>query len=198
MAFGSTWLAPRIRRFIELYPDIAVSILVDEEELDLTMRAADVAIRMRPPRQPDLVQRHLMTARSHAFAAPEYIASHGMPEKPEDLAEHKLIIYGWDARPPLPDINWLVNAGAPAGREHTPILRLNNVYGISLAIRGGLGIGVLPDYMIADDTSLVRVLPEIEGPSFDMYFVYPEELRNSKRIGVLRDFLIHQISQSRF
>ena len=198
VAFGSMWLAPRIRRFIELYPDISVTLLIVDEHLDLTMRAADVAIRMGPPRQADLVQRHLMTIRSHAYAAPEYLSAHGWPEGPADLDEHQIVIYGQDARPPLPDINWLLDAGVRPGRTRHPILRLNNLYGMSLALRSGLGIGSLPNYMVPEDQSLVIVLPELEGPTIEAYFVYPEELRHSKRITVLRDFLVQHISVSRF
>src|SRR5579883_480449 len=57
VSFGSAWLTPRIREFTDLYPEIQVSLIVDDSELDLSMREADVAIRMSPPRQPDLVQR---------------------------------------------------------------------------------------------------------------------------------------------
>ncbi len=199
VAFGTTWLAPRIRRFIEIYPDIDVTILVDDErELDLTMREADVAIRLRRPRQPDLIQRHLVTVRWHVYASPEYLASHGTPESPDDLDKHLLVVYGESPTAPVPDINWLLNAGATSGRERQPILRLNNTHGIYRAVRSGLGLGALPDYMIADDANLVRVLPDMEGPTIDAFFVYPEELRHSKRIAVFRDFLIHQIAHSRF
>lgn len=64
VAFGSMWLTPRMRDFVDRYPDIQVSLLLDETELDLGMREADVAIRMAPPRQPDLVQRHRSPSRS--------------------------------------------------------------------------------------------------------------------------------------
>ena len=76
-----------------------------------------------------------------------------------------------------------------------PILKLNNIYGIFRATESGLGISALPDYLLPADSNLVRILPELEGPSFDAYFVYPEELRHSKRIAVFRDFLIEEISK---
>ncbi len=204
VAFGSLWLTPRIKNFIDLYPDIQVTILVDDEELDLTMREADVAIRVRPPRQPDLVQRHLVTLRSHCYASRDYLKAHGKPETPEDLDRHRLIVYGQDARPPFPDINWLLTAGAKSGAERQPALRVNNIYGLMLAIRSGLGMGSLPDYVAHDYSSqgygsdLVRVIPSLSSPASEAYFVYPEELRHSKRIAVLRDFLINEIAKSQF
>ena len=62
-------------------------------------------------------------------------------------------------------------------------------------MRSGLGIGSLPDYMIPEDVNLVRVLPDLVGPTIQAYFVYPEELRHSKRIAVFRDFLLQKIAE---
>jgi DNA-binding transcriptional LysR family regulator len=197
VAFGSSWLTPRIQEFLELYPEITLSLLVDDGELDLSMREADVAIRMTPPRQPDLVQRHLLTVRSYAFASPEYLKKHGMPSRAEDLDEHRVIVYGDDARPPAASINWLLEAGAKPGVERRPILKVNNINGIYRAVQSGLGIGAIPNFMAQESSELVRVLPELSGPTIEAYFVYPEELRPSKRIAVFRDFLIRKIAEAR-
>lgn len=192
VAFGSIWLTPRIKEFLERFPDIDVSLVLSDDELDLSMRQADVAIRVRPPTQPDLVQRQLMTVHYRIYAAPEYLKKHGMPKSPDELDDHRLIIYGEDATPPVSNLNWLLELGQ-SKVERRAALRVNNIYGIFRAVRSGLGIGALPDYMSRDAKNLIQVLPELEGPSFDTYFVYPEELRNSKRIGVFRDFLVSRI-----
>jgi DNA-binding transcriptional LysR family regulator len=197
VAFGSSWLTPRIREFLELYPDIQVSMVVDDSELDLSMREADVAIRLTPPRQPDLVQRHLLTVRIHVYAAPDYLKKHGTPQRPEDLDHHRLIVYGDESRAPVSNINWLLEAGVKPGRERRPILQVNNTYGIFRAVASGLGVGALPDYMAVEAPDLVRVLPELTGPPVEAYFVYPEELRTSKRISVFRDFLIRKVNETR-
>ncbi len=102
VALGSTWLTPRMSEFIELYPDVSVDLVLQDRELDLSMREADVAIRMAPPRQPELIQRHLLTVHMHIFAAPSYIKKHGMPQTAEDLDDHKIIVYGEETRPPSP------------------------------------------------------------------------------------------------
>ncbi len=197
VAFGSAWLTPRIKEFLDLYPEITLTLLVDDGELDLSMREADVAIRLSPPRQPDLVQRHLMTVRSYAFASPEYLKKHGVPARPEDLDEHRLIIYGEDVRPPTTGTNWLIEAGTKPGVDRRPILRVNNIHGIYRAVQSGLGIGAIPNYMLPDVPELVRVLPELAGPTIEAYFVYPEELRPSKRIAVFRDFLIRKVAEAK-
>jgi len=197
VAFGATWLTPRIREFLDLYPEIEVSLVVDDTELDLSMREADVAIRMSPPRQPDLIQRHLLSVPSHVYAAPEYIKKHGTPQKPEDLDDHRLIVYGDDARAPVQNINWLLDVGTHPGRERKPILSVNNAYAMLRAVDSGLGIAALADFMASEAANLVRVLPELTGPPVEAYFVYPEELRNSKRISVFRDFLLRKVAEAR-
>jgi DNA-binding transcriptional LysR family regulator len=197
VAFGSIWLTPRIREFMELYPEIQVSLVVDDSELDLSMREADVAIRMSPPRQPDLIQRHLVSVQVHIYASPDYIKKYGMPQRPEDLDTHRLIVYGEDSRPPVPGVNWLIDAGAKPGHDRRPILSVNNTYGMLRAVMSGLGLASLPDFVAFENNSLVRVLPELAGPPNEAYFVYPEELRASKRISVFRDFLLRKVTESR-
>jgi DNA-binding transcriptional LysR family regulator len=197
VAFGSIWLTPRIHEFLDLYPEIQVSLVVDDSELDLSMREADVAIRMTPPRQPDLIQRHLVSVQEHIYGSPEYLKKHGMPQRPEDLDDHRLIIYGDDSRPPVPGLNWLLDSGAKPGKDRRPILSVNNSYGMLRAVLSGLGLASLPDFVAADHNNLIRVLPELTGPPQEAYFVYPEELRSSKRISVFRDFLLRKVSESR-
>lgn len=198
VAFGSIWLTPRMKEFTELYPDIRVNLVLDESERDLSMREADVAIRMVPPRQPDLIQRHLMTMHFHVYASPEYLKKYGLPEKPADLADHMLIVYGEDMEPPVANVNWLLEAGRKPSDRDRALLKVNNIYGIYRAVQSGVGIASLPDYTIRQASQLVRILPELEGPSYDAYFVYPAELRHSKRIVVFRDYLIRKIAESRF
>ncbi len=74
VGLGTIWLTPRLQEFIELYPQIRVELLLTDEELDLGMREADVAIRLRRPIQPDLIQRKLFTVHNHAYASAELCA----------------------------------------------------------------------------------------------------------------------------
>jgi len=196
VALGSTWLTPRMGEFLEVYPDVTVDLLLDDRELDLSMREADVAIRMAPPRQPELIQRHLMTVHMHVYAAPTYIKRYGMPKSADELDHHKVIVYGEETRPPVPDTNWLLRLGIKGEDRRRPSLTVNNVYAIQRAAEAGLGLAALPEFMVLGNSNLVRVLPEIEGPRIDAYFVYPEELRNSKRIQVFRDFLLRKVAEA--
>ena len=198
VAFGSLWLTPRIKQFLELYPDIAVTVVLFDGELDLAMREADVAIRMMPPRQPDLIQRHLLTLRYNIYATVGYLQRFGTPTTAEDLDNHRIIVYGDDTRSvaPMPEINWLLAAGANPNRPRHPILEVNNVYAICRAVKSGLGIAALPNFLAPETDDLVQILPDLKGPKLDAYFVYPEELRHSKRITVFRDFLLQAIAEN--
>ncbi len=196
VAFGSAWLTPRMREFLELYPEIDLTLLLDDAELDLGMREADVAIRMSPPRQADLIQRPLLTMSAHVYASRDYVQRHGAPERAEDLDNHRIVVYGDTSHLPVPHVNWLLEAGASPERPRRPALRVNNIYGIYRAVRSGVGVAALPPYMVPSDTPIVRVLPELAGPPVQAYFVYPEELRHSKRIAVLRDFLVRHVAEN--
>jgi len=198
VAFGTTWLTPRAREFLQKFPDIQLSLLLDDTELDLGMREADIAIRMTQPRQPDLIQRHLMTIRFHVYGHVNYLKRKGVPKTVQDLDNHDLIAYPTDMRAPISNINWLLDAGDPPQGTRNPILRVNNVYAIFKAVESGLGMAALPDYMVEGSRDIVRVLPELNGPTVETYFVYAEELRHSKRIAVFRDFLVRKVSETAF
>ena len=158
------------------------------------MREADIAIRMQPPTQADLVQRRLLTVHNHLYASPTYLKRHGTPRELTDLQDHKLITYGEDAPPPVTEINWLQKAGRKQGLKLSPILTVNNIYGLLLAVENDVGIASLPDYMIAEHPKFIRVLPDVAAPSFDTYLVYPDELRETKKISVFRDFLLAKVA----
>jgi DNA-binding transcriptional LysR family regulator len=193
-SFGVAWLAPRLKTFLAQYPDVTLSLLLDDTDLDLAMREADVAIRMHPPRQPDLVQRHLGEIRWQVWASPDYLKANGTPEKVEDLDNHKLVLFG-DRKPPVPDVNWLAEIGRRDGTARRGVLEVNSLQAMQSAVKAGIGLGAIPDYLMSDPGNLVAVLPGLAKPHVDMYFVYPEELRNSKRVSVFRDFLVKSISE---
>ena len=198
VALGSTWLTPRMGEFLEIYPDVDVDLVLEDRELDLSMREADVAIRMSPPRQPELVQRHLLTVNMHIYASPAYIKKYGAPKNVDEIDNHRVIVYGEETRPPVQDVNWLLKVGRTDGKPRRAVLTVNNVYAILRAAQSGLGLAALPEFMTHGATNLVQVLPEVEGPRVDAYFVYPEELRNSKRIQVFRDFLLRKVADYSF
>ena len=194
VGFGSTWLAPRLPAFLDMHPEISVSLLLDDGDLDLAMREADVAIRMHPPKQPDLIQRHLFEIDWLVCASPSYLEKHGTPATIGDLDNHKLVLFG-DYRPPVAEINWLAEADRRPGSPRRAVLEVNSVASMAQTIRAGLGIGSLPSWMGPEVEGLTRLLPDVKRPKVDCYFVYPEELRNSKRVAVFRDFLLARLQE---
>jgi DNA-binding transcriptional LysR family regulator len=191
VGLGSTWLTDRLHEFVELYPEISLQLILENEELDLSMREADVAIRLQKPSQPDLIQRRLFTVHFHIYAAPSYLARHGEPKTLEDLDNHRIVTFGVPVPTYLRHLNWLEVAGRNRGSPRRPVLLINNVSSIWNAVRNGAGIAALPDYLMEKNSSdLVRILPQAEAPAFTTYFVYPSELRNSARVAAFRDFLL--------
>lgn len=198
VAFGTTWLTPRIREFAELYPEIAITLIVSDGELDLAMREADIAIRFYAPTQPDLIQRPLLTVHSGVYASSEYLQQYGLPKRPEDLDRHRLIAYGEDTRKPFAEVNWLLDSTGGDKGGQRQIIKINSLYGMLQAVKSGLGIASLPDYMTYGEKNLTRILEELKGPENTAYFVYPAELKNSKRVKVFRDFLVRKVAETKF
>ena len=192
--FGSLWLAPRLSKLYDLYPDLTIDLRLEEKVLDLPMREADVAIRMKEPSQADLVRKRLMNIRMRLYASPEYIAKHGMPERIEDISKHRLICQN-------PRSAQVASGLALVQRLMTynvsSMLTVNNYFGVLQSVIHGLGIGMLPDYSAQDLRSVIRVLPDVESVEVPVYLAYPEELRQSKRIAAFRDFVEAEILATR-
>jgi len=191
VGFGSTWLTPRINKFSNQFPEIDVSLLMSDEEVDLSSRAADVAVRVKKPTQANLIFKRFVNFHNHIYASSDYLQKFGIPRNVNDLDKHSLICFGSGLPSPISNIDWILKIGK-TGSKRRPKFRLNSIYGMSLAIERGAGLASLPDYMVADKPHLVRVLPNLEGPSYQTYFVYTEEFKNDRRLEVFRDFLFNE------
>lgn len=192
--FGSFWLTPRLKEFIRRYPDIQLELVLSDSVLDLSTREADVAIRFREPVHADLIQRTLVQVHHHIYGAPAYIHERGMPETLDDLDKHDLIVFGPRAPSPIKDIDWILGIGRKRGLRK-PVLQVNSLFGVLQAVRKGIGISPIPDYLAASAPELVRILPDLDAPEFNAYLVYPQEFRRSKRLSVFRDYLINKVRE---
>lgn len=195
---GSTWLAPKLAQLRKDHPDIQLTMLLDDRILNLSMREADAAIRLYKPEQPDLVQKHLTSIHIHLCASKDYLKSRGTPKTTKDLKDHTLIGYPENVPAPFADPNWLFRAADIDQDAHGDAVLLNSIYGIYEAVKGGAGIAALPDYLAAKDKDIVRLLPEATRPPVEVYFVYPEERRHSKRIAIFKDFLLKNVAETKF
>ncbi len=198
VGIGVHWLTPRLGEFGELYPDIRITLITTDEELDLAMREADVALRLRQPTQPDLIRRKLFSVHFHAFASPEYLKRMGTPRSHEDLDEHHLLVMGGHIPQYLQSTRWLVDVARNGKGPRSPHLIINNIIGVLRACQAGLGIAMLPDYIVEEDGGLVQLFGETETIALDAYFVYPEELKSVARVQAFRDFLVSKAQRWNF
>ena len=190
IGFGSLWLAPRLPHLYDKYPDLKIDLMLEEKVLDLPMREADVAIRMKEPSQADLIRKRLMTVHMQLYASPDYVAQNGMPESIEDIGNRRLICQNprtVQVGAGLQLVQHLLAYDVPS------MLTVNNYFGVLQSVLHGLGIGVLPDYVTQDFPELVRILPDLSSNEVPVFLAYPEELRQSKRIQVFRDFVQDEI-----
>jgi len=191
IGFGTMWMAPRLPALYEKYPNLKIDLVLEERVLDLPMREADVAIRMKEPSQADLIRRKLMDVAMKFYASKSYLERSGTPLTKSDLADHRIISQSTSSRQVSAALNWVTPY---LTADHSSHLTVNNYFGILQAVRSGLGIGALPTYVIADFPELVNVLPTEQSRIIPVYLAYPEELRQSKRVAAFRDFMIEQIA----
>ncbi len=190
IGFGTLWLAPRLPKLYAKYPDLKIDLMLEERVLDLPMREADIAIRMKEPSQADLIRKRLMSIHMRLYASKQLVAKDGLPKTLADLGRYRLICQNPRSAQ--------VGAGATLvsdlmTHDISSLLTVNNYYGVLQGVLNNLGIGVLPDYLTYDFPELVRILPEVESREVPVFLAYPEELRHSKRISAFRDFVQEEI-----
>ena len=189
ISLGSNWLTSVLPEFIDAYPEIDVQLILEDEENDLSTFEVDCALRPWPSTQGDVIERKLGTISQSLYASHSYLAKHGAPTSAEDLDNHKIIAFGELLPKRLNSANWVLESGRE-GTPREPVLCVNNLHGIMRATEAGIGISGIPDYMTALSRRLVRILPQVKGEPFDIFFVYPSELRGSVKAKVFREFLM--------
>ena len=198
VGFGSIWLTPRIKEFMDKYPEMEVEVIVTDKELDLSTREADVAIWMRQPTQLSYIQKKLIDINYHIYGSPKYLEENGYPNTVKDLDKHKFIVYGKGTPSPLSQTDWILKVGKKDSTKRKSVMRVNNIYSLLLAVESGVGLAALPYYMVQEKSTLVKVLPNIEGPKYEAHFVYPQSLKNVARIKSFRDFIFDKVNEWRF
>ena len=193
VSFGTTWLTPRIKEFMDLHPDIEIELIFDDKELDLSTREADVAIRMRRPKQLNLIQKKFVDFNYHIYGSNDYLQKNGYPKTLVDLNKHKFISFGKGAPSPVYNPDWALKLGVKDGKKRKSIMKVNSVMGLLLAVETGVGLAALPEYLVSNSNNVIKVLPNSEGPITEAHFVYPQSLKNTARITAFRNFLFSKI-----
>ncbi|MGL4636009.1 MAG: LysR family transcriptional regulator [Beijerinckiaceae bacterium] len=190
VGLGAHWLTPRLGEFIDQYPEINVQVILTDDELDLAMREADVALRLRQPVQGDLIQRKLFTVHFHAYASPDYLKRFGQPKSLAELSEHRLLKFGGTLPPHLLDLNWHMTAGKAPKEPREAAFIVNNLTALVRSCERGFGIAILPDYLVEPESGMVQLLTSETMPELDCYLVFAEEMKGVARVQVFRDFLV--------
>ncbi|MCY4460121.1 MAG: LysR family transcriptional regulator [Albidovulum sp.] len=194
IGFGTLWLSPRIADFYKLHPGLNIELMLEERVLDLPMREADVAIRMKEPSQADLIRRKLMSVHLRFYATRKYLDERGTPENLNELRSHTIICQSTKSSQVTEGKALIRNLFAGEVLSH---LTVNNYYGVLQAVLHDLGIGLLPDYLTEHFPALVRVLPKTESGPVPVFLAFPEELRHSRRVQAFRDFVVEEVASYR-
>ena len=198
VSFGTTWLTPRIQEFMKLNPEIEIELIFDDKELDLSTRQADIGIWMRRPKQLNHIQKKLIDINYHIYGSAKHLEQYGHPKNLSNLNKHKFISYGRGTPSPVFNPDWALKIGVKDDKKRKPIMKVNSVYGLLLAVQSGVGLAALPDYITVSVPNIIRVLPKIEGPKTEAYFVYPQSLKNVARVIAFRNFLYSKVSKWNF
>ena len=198
VSFGTTWLTPRIKEFMDLHPDIEIELIFNDEELDLATRQADIAIRMRRPKQLNLIQKKFVDFNYHIYGSNEYLEKNGYPKSLKDLDKHKFITYVKGAPSPVYNPDWVLKIGARDGKKRKSVMKVNSVYGLLLAVQSGVGLAALPDYIAHNKRGITKVLPNEPGKPTETHFVYPSSMKKNARLGALRNFIFSKVNEWKF
>ncbi len=198
VSFGTTWLTPRIKEFMDLNPGIEVELIFDDKELDLSTRQADVGIWMRRPKQLNYIQKKFVDFNYHIYGSNEYLQKNGYLKTVKDLNNHKFITYGRGAPSPVYNPDWVLKLGIKDNKKRKSIMKVNSVYGLLLAVQSGVGLAALPDYIVHNIPNLTKVLPNEVGKPTETHFVYPSSLKNVARLTAFRNFIFSKVNEWKF
>ncbi len=186
--FGSDWLIPNLENFLKKFPDINIKILLRNNNIDPT--EGDVLICPLIPHQPHLIQKHLLTPKIKLFASDAYLKKFGRLKTVDDLNNHRLITYRGNYYSTYGSTNWILNVGIKEGQaSRKSYLEIDSLNGMLNSALQGYGIAELADIPAVLNSGLIEVLPELDGPYVELYYIFPEKRKNSKKINLLFDYL---------
>ena len=192
--FAAGPLAPMLPAFLARYPDVRVTLTVDNRNIDLLTEEIDVVIRIGPLANSDLIARRLATFELWPCASPAYIDGRGMPAKPGDLTSHTIVAHSAKQE------NWrfVARSGAIAEVALRPVAVVPEPAVVRTMLIGGAGVGWLPDFHAVDaiaDGLLVRLLQEWSSGAVEAHALYPSHRSLSAKVRVFIDALIDHLSR---
>ena len=179
-----------ISRFMNNYPDITVDLRLTNRPVDLVEEGVDVALRAAPALDGQFIARQLATVRIGVFATPDYLRRHGRPKRPEDLSAHRSLVFV----EPRPRDEWsFTRDGVGVRVKLHAVLLCNNGETIRAALVAGVGLTLLPSFLVHADLAAGRVEPLLLDwsvePQFRLYAVYPHRRFVSPKVRAFIDAL---------
>ena len=183
-------LPPVLARMRQALPDVQVELVASNEVTNLLRREADIALRMVRPGQASLVARRIGTVTLGAYAHRDYLRRKGTPRLPADLLQHELV--GADRNEDI--LRGFTALGTAVERQHFAF-RTDDLIAYWEGVRAGLGIGFVADYVARTDPGVVPVLPQLPLPELPIWLTVHREIRTSRRIRAVYDFLAQEVPQ---
>jgi DNA-binding transcriptional LysR family regulator len=195
MSFGVLHVAPLIAEFLATYPEVSIELNLSDAIVDLIGEGYDAAIRIGTLPDSSLVARRLCDTQRYLVGSPAYLKKHGRPNHPLQLADHACLGYTYAIGPET--WRFTTKDGKSASVRPSGPLRVNNGDAMMPALIAGIGLGVLPEFIVRDalaDGRLLRLLPEWTLASGAVYWLTPPGGPRPKRVDILRDFLMSKLS----
>ena len=198
MSFGVKWVAPIIPEFLKEYPEVQIDLHLSDQMIDVIGEGFDAVLRIASLPDSSLIARRLCSVERYLVASPAYLKEHGRPKHPMGLSEHPCLGYAYLVTPD----SWRFtheNGETAIVHPSTGPLRVNNGDAMVPALVEGLGLGVLPDFIIRDQLangSLERVLPEWSLPVSALHWVTPPGGPKPARVEVLADYMAKTLGRS--
>lgn len=192
--FGLMFISPRVVRFKGIHPSLTINLDLNDQSLNLVEQNIDVAIRLGHLNTPGLVARKLGESPFIAVASPIYLSSRGMPETPEDMADHNCIAYTHQDNP----AEWTFADGADLRSiTVTGDYRSNNLLAVKDAALAGIGIARLPLWMVDTEIkagALRPVLGTVRLPAFGIHAVFPSARQIPVKVKRFVEFMQDELS----
>ncbi len=177
-------LPPLLAQMRLSLPDVQVELVASNEVSNLLRREADIAVRMVQPQQASIIARRVGKVTLRACAHQDYLRRRGVPRQPSDLLAHDLI--GGDRNDDT--LKGFAAQGLVVGREQFAF-RADDLIVVWQAVRAGLGVGFVSEYLIRSDSAVIPVLPKLKIEPLPVWLAVHKEIRTSKRIRAVYDFL---------
>lgn len=192
-SLAQAWLVHALDDFTRLYPQVSVDLLVGSQAVNLVEARIDLALRITNQLDPNLIARQLAVCRSVVCATPAYLARHGTPQRPEDLAQHNCLSYAYFGR----SIWEFSRAGEPHAVAVSGNLSANESMVLLEAVLADIGISLQPRYSVGAHLrsgALVQLLPDYEPQQLGVHALYGTRRQMPPALRALLDFLIERLA----